>query len=171
MTVPVLALDLSLAATGVCLPDGTCRTIHTPKTLPLHERIAITRDRIACRVIAHKPALVVIEAVFANPKMLGTVIKLAKLHGAIRDRLIELDMPVVEITPAGLKHWATGTGNADKDRMVATAIRHGATVDNDNEADAYLLWGIAQARYDTPNGWPALGSLIDLPWPELKRAA
>lgn len=54
---------------------------------------------------------------------------------------------VIEVNVSALKKFATGKGNADKAAMIEAARDHGFDTDDDNEADAYLLF-----RYFERNG-------------------
>jgi crossover junction endodeoxyribonuclease RuvC len=54
--------------------------------------------------------------------------------------LFQRQVTTVPISPATLKKYATGRGNAVKDEMMAAAIhRFCIASDEDNKADAYLL--------------------------------
>lgn len=82
----------------------------------------------------------------------GAVGQLAKFRigevgGMIRLALFDLDVPFVEIPPKSVKRYATGNGNADKDRMVAAALELGAPVTNHDEADAWHLRRMARAAH------------------------
>lgn len=169
MTVPALGLDLSLTATGVALPDGTTRTIR-PHTRGI-ERLTEIADRINIRLPAPPaPLLAVIETPFANPRNFATSLQLAGLGDVVRVMLHRASIPVVDIAPAALKRWATGNGNANKTTMLRAAVELGAhdVGDDDNRGDAWLLWALAQARYDAPGHWPPLGALAQLSWPAIK---
>lgn len=53
---------------------------------------------------------------------------------------------VLDATPAEIKKWATGQGNATKDMMgIAAALTLGYTGDNEHEADAWCLLKFAEA--------------------------
>lgn len=168
MTVPAIGLDLSLQATGIAVPDGTTRIIRTRNTGT--ERLAEICERIAMRIDATpRPLIAVIETPFTSPKFLATGLRLAELGGAVRVMLHRHHIPHIDVAPAQLKRWATGNGNAPKETMIAAAVERGADVgQDDNRADAWWLWAAAQARYDNPSAWPALGSLLELPWPALR---
>lgn len=167
MTVPVVGLDLSTTATGVALTDGSCRTIRpqagaAEPSRRLHEIV----DRVAMRVKSLRPLVVVLEGYGYNSSRLA---RNAELGGAIRLLCFEQNIPYIEIAPNSLKLFATGNGHADKDAMVAAARAHGATVANDNEADAWWLWCAAQQRYEHQPERPALTTtLLGLAWPELR---
>lgn len=54
---------------------------------------------------------------------------------------------ILDFTPAEIKKWATGYGNASKDAMgLAAAVRLGYTGNNEHEADAYCLLKFSEAN-------------------------
>lgn len=168
-----LGLDLSLTATGLALPDGTCRTFR-PKAGPddpgrrLHELV----ERITARLHGEHADIAIIEAYFVNPKFPRAAVDLAELGGPIRVLLFERNIPYIEIAPAALKLFATGNGNATKTDMLSTALQLGATVANDNEADAWLLRLAALQRYEPRLDRPQLTkSIAARAWPTLRVAA
>ncbi len=57
----------------------------------------------------------------------------------------EYGLSRVDVPPASLKKWATGSSEADKDAMVAAAVADGARLGDHNQADAYFLARIALA--------------------------
>lgn len=174
MTVRALGLDLSLAATGLALTDGTCRTIRPQADADeparrLHE----LAERILLRLHNQPADIAVLEGYVPGGKGGPLVMfRLAELGGPVRVLLFERNIPYVEISPTALKKFATGNGGASKDDVVNAAERYGATVANDNEADAWFLRLAALQRY-TPNlDLPALtDSITTLPWPTLAPVA
>jgi crossover junction endodeoxyribonuclease RuvC len=171
--IAVVGLDLSVAAIGIALPDGSTRTIrpHTPPSDParrLHELL----DRTSARLQAHRPVLAVIEDYALAGHQGATMARLAELGGVIRLRLFELGIPYVEIKPTSLKKWATGNGRASKTEMVAAAQAAGADIANDDEADAYLLRAVALAHYHPDRDLrPLSDALRRVPWPALTVSA
>lgn len=169
----VIGLDLSISATGIALADGTCRT-YRPTNGPadpsrrLHELV----QRIGARIRAQRADLAVIEGY--NPRGVQgfTMVRLAELGGAIRVVLHEEVIPFVEIAPKSLKLFAAGDGDATKTHMMNAARALGATVENDNEADAWLLRCAALQHYQRRPDWPTVTRSIErLPWPVLEAAA
>jgi Holliday junction resolvasome RuvABC endonuclease subunit len=143
--VKVLALDLSLTATGTCVdtPDG-----------PLAERICYPRlrgweriDAILLSILAllrdWRPDVVAVEGYSFGSKG-RAVFDIAELGGVVRWELRRSDVPWVAVPPSSLKRYATGRGNATKDAMIAEAVRRfGFPGSDNNEADAWLLWHMA----------------------------
>lgn len=56
--------------------------------------------------------------------------------------------PVVDVAVSTIKKFATGSGTAPKNSMVAAARRLGYRGSNDNEADAYCLLKYAEANLE-----------------------
>lgn len=170
--IPAIGLDLSTRATGLALPDGSCRTIR-PKADDQQGRLIEVVERIGARLHGgNKPLVAVIEGYFSNPKFVTSGLKLAELGGAIRLMLYSRRIPYLEIGPTSLKLFATNNGHASKDDMIAAARVLGAEVKNDNEADAWWLWMAAQQRYEPHLDRPMLTQTLHaLAWPELSRSA
>lgn len=173
----VIGLDLSMTATGVCLPDGSTFTIATnPKA----------RDRRLLHIVEQITAalgdpgygigadLAVIEE--APPGLKGPAIKaIHMVHGAVRLRLVELGLPYVEVNPSTLKVYATGIKGADKTAMAMAAYkRAGIEFADDNQCDAWWLRAagldhLGHAPVDMPKAQRvALDKAI---WPEMAVAS
>jgi Holliday junction resolvasome RuvABC endonuclease subunit len=166
----ILALDLSLVATGWCLADGTTGRIDGTKLRGVERLDHIVRQ---VQALTRGVDLVVIEGYSFGSKG-SSIFNIAELGGGVRLLLYRLGLPFVEVPPSTLKKWATGKGNCGKDEMIAAAIRRFtfAGCDN-NEADAYLLWAMARHAYGAPVAavpqvqadalgkvvWPAVGVL------------
>lgn len=135
----VVGLDLSSTSTGICAA-GNCRTI-TPKGDLLNRARTIANE---IRPTALTANLLVIEAI--GTRHVNTAIAIATVHALTLDRLHNLIGPrIIKIPPAVLKKWATGRGNANKDHMLAAAIRNGCPADDNDGADAWWLWTIGEA--------------------------
>jgi Holliday junction resolvasome RuvABC endonuclease subunit len=135
----LLAADLSIGATGICLADGRTLTVK-PKTKG-DDRLTEIRDHITTALTGTGELvdLVVMEDVPATMKgAAGKVIPM--LHGTVRAMLLDIGMPYVVISPATLKAFATGKGNADKTAMAIAALkRAGREFGDDNQCDAWWL--------------------------------
>lgn len=142
----VIGLDLSLAATGVADDSGTW-TIKTSPTRRIEDRLF----DIWLDLTQMPPAdLYVIEdlphAVAHGGPQLGMV------HGVVRFHL--RDRPVALVTPATLKKYATGKGNATKaDMRMAWFKRTGEDVADDNRCDAIWLRAMGRERLGLPLFW------------------
>lgn len=178
----VLALDLSLTATGVALPDGSTEALTT--YLRGVERLEMLRQAVLkrCWVDETDDAcdgwyvdLVVIEG-YAYAKT-NKAHDVGELGGVIRLALHENGLPFVVVAPASLKKYALGKGagkGTDKDAMGIAAMRR-AGLDfsgRPDECDAWWLRAMALDHYGCPVvqmpaahrvaldavGWPVLGS-------------
>lgn len=136
MTGPrVLGLDLSLTATGIAYPDGTTYTVKT--RLADGDRRLLRIQAAVAEAIDPGTTLAVVEDLPTHAKAAGIT---GMVHGAVRAVLLENDVPYVLVTPATLKAYATGSGNADKTAMTLAAYkRSGLEFANDNEVDAWWL--------------------------------
>jgi hypothetical protein len=112
----VLALDLSITATGYALPDGQTGLFKGPwkgdwRLVSIKSAVAGHADSIDLAVIEDLPT---------HAKAAGIT---GMVHGAVRAVLLEAGVPYVLITPATLKAFATGKGNADKTAMAIAALK------------------------------------------------
>lgn len=172
----IAGVDASLSAFGLALPGGALRTLK-PKAgaaepaRRLHE-LARAVER-TLRTFPPPPALVLIEGYDLHPRGITSAHRLAELGGVIRLRLFELGIPYLEIPPASLKRYATGTGNANKDRMIDAARALGATPADHDQADAFLLRHLGRAAYGLEPITTAHAAEIvaAFTWPALGRAA
>lgn len=139
----ILALDLSLTATGWAHTDGASGVLVPP------DRVGKGIDRvrwIRANVRAMPADLVVIEgyAFGANNK----AHQLGELGGVIRVTFRDLGVPYADVQPAALKLFATGKGNAPKLDVFSAAIRQlNYTGTSTDEADALWLLAMARAHY------------------------
>lgn len=98
------------------------------------------RDTLLAEIRQHGVKQVVAEDVSAGSAKGGfkSSVKLAEFRGILLEVCDELGLPEpIFINPKSVKKWATGDGNADKNKMVEYCIkRWGITPVDDNEADA-----------------------------------
>jgi hypothetical protein len=149
----VLGLDLSITATGVCLPNGITRTIKT-KASDGDRRLQHIVDQVGLDLgegpdgIGDGCDLVVIEE--APPGLKGPAIKaIHMVHGAVRLRLIDFGTPYVVINPTTLKAFATGSTSADKTVMAMAAYkRAGREFPDDKGGDQCDAWWLRAAALD-----------------------
>jgi Holliday junction resolvasome RuvABC endonuclease subunit len=132
MSARVVGLDLSITATGIAYADGFTTTV---KPLSSGDaRLAEIRNEVRSAVVG--TALVVIEDLPTHARAAGIT---GMVHGAIRV-MLQSGPPYVLITPATLKKYATGKGNAGKPEMaVALFKRAGLELADDNQVDAWWL--------------------------------
>lgn len=135
-TLRVLGLDLSITAPGVARSDGSTYTIRVRQ--PGDWRLMEIEADVA-QVLKEGVDLAVIEDLPTHAKSAGIT---GMVHGAIRLLLMTESVPYVVITPATLKAYATGKGNADKTAMAMAAYkRAGREFGDDNQCDAWWLRG------------------------------
>lgn len=163
----ILALDLSITAPGVCLPDGTTVTIKTnPKDGD--RRLQHIADTVGSSILRHGADLVIIEGPVVRSSAAVTI---GMVHGAVRLRLIDASVPYVLITPATLKAYATGRGNADKTAMAVAALKRAEReFADDNQCDAWWLRAAALDWYGQPEFTVPQAQrdrLAKVAWPDL----
>ncbi|MGW4043024.1 Holliday junction endonuclease [Streptomyces sp. NPDC004721] len=174
--VRVLGLDLSMTATGICLPDGTTRTIktnskdgdHRLQTIVNEVGLALGESADGC---GDAVDLVVMEE--APPGLKGPAIKaIHMVHGAVRLRLLDFDTPYVMVNPTTLKAYATGSTSADKTAMAMAAYkRAGREFADDNQCDAWWLRAAGLEACGTPEFELPKAQrerLVKVTWPNLK---
>jgi crossover junction endodeoxyribonuclease RuvC len=169
----LLALDLSLTATGWASPAG-CGVLVPPtdrdRGLP---RVAWLRDSVLG--LAGGAEVVAIEGLAFGARG-RAMLDLAGLGCVVRLALAEVAVPFADIPPSVLKKFATGHGNAPKPAMLAAAIRRlGYEGHDGNEADALWLLQAALTHYDLPGAvalpqgqrealtvvsWPPIGGRV-----------
>lgn len=162
----VIGLDLSITATGVALADGTAETWKLPASWG-DRRLFEIQHRVGVQQGIEVIDLVVIEDLPTHAKSAGIT---GMVHGAVRSRLVGSRVPYALVTPATLKAFATGRGNAGKPEMaVALFKRTGQELADDNMVDAVWLRYAGLAAYgQLPFDLPAaqLARLDKVQWPE-----
>jgi len=136
----ILALDLSLTATGYATSDDGV-SAQGVLSAPPSWREGRRLDRLVDMIdglLSCWPDIVVIEDIPMHAKSAGLT---AQLHGAVKMHGHRVGWPLpVLVPPATLKKFATGKGNADKTAMVVAARdRLGYDGLDNNVADAMWL--------------------------------
>lgn len=161
----VLGLDLGLMATGYAYNDEASGVIRSKARGP--RRLAEIRDAVLDFV--YDSDVVVLEGYsYASQNRAHQV---GELGGVIRLSLYNARVPYVEVPPAMLKKFATGKGNADKDAVLAAAIRRfGFEGDDNNAADAWILRAMGLSAYSDWNGATEYqrDALKRIDWPKLE---
>lgn len=140
MTLKVMGLDLSITATGVCMPSGATITLSVPGGAKAGDtRLVSIRDYIRESLRIQPADLVAIEGPVTRT---NTATVSGMVHGAVRTALMDAGVPYALVPPATLKAYATGKGNADKTAMALAAFkRSGREFPDDNQCDAaWLRW-------------------------------
>lgn len=134
----VVGLDYSLTSTGVATTHPHKATLIRPRTKG-HARLEELKTSVTALVRQARPALVVIESgSYASTS--STFHQLAGGWWLVAHEIYRLGVPYATVAPGTLKRYATGSGTADKDTMVAAARAAwpNVLVTNDDAADA--LW-------------------------------
>lgn len=154
----VLGLDLSITATGVALPSGDTYTL-APTTTG-DARLVEIRDHLAEHLIqVRRPDLAVLEDLPVHARAAGIT---GMVHGVVRALLADHHIPYALISPATLKAFATGRGNATKaDMRMALYKRGGLDIADDNQVDAWWLREAGLVHLS--------GSLLNLPAAQVRR--
>ena len=140
----VMAVDLSLTHSGIAVTGahgGPVCLSWVPKfkgTPRLEEIRRYTEETIA----QYQPDVAIMEgSVFRSQQAYG----MGQGGGVFRLCLRDNGIPLVEAPPATLKFFVLGKGIGDKNEIIAAAIRTlGFEGHDDNEADALVLWHLAQ---------------------------
>lgn len=182
MTAPrVAGIDLSLTSTGLALPDGTLISITSrqrgiPRCLGIAgEILGHLTNREADGYLARLPIadLIAIEG-YSYSSRNSQAHALGELGGIVRGSLHDYDIPWVDISPATVKKYATGRGNAPKDQVLVAAVsRLGITPQNSDEADAAWLRALTLDHYGHPPvAMPKThrAALDKITWPALQEA-
>ena len=134
----VLGIDIALDKTGIAAASGVTWTSKGGKG---DERL----HRLYMDILGagREADAAIIEDLPTHAMSAGLT---GRAQGVARMALWKLGIPYVTVSPATLKKWATGVGNAKKPAMIARAKDIAANTlgvshwePTDDEADAYLL--------------------------------
>jgi crossover junction endodeoxyribonuclease RuvC len=162
VTLRLLALDLSLSATGLAStythrgePALNATTIHTRRYAPEgidHRRIHAVYTAVK-PFLDRKPHLVIIEWLPQFDGHGDATLRLAELHGVIRHYLWVNQVPVVDIRPTYLQMYATGSGRAQKTKVreeVTARFGRLVHIGDDNQADAVAMLAATLDHFGLP---------------------
>jgi Holliday junction resolvasome RuvABC endonuclease subunit len=166
----VLGLDLSLTAPGVAY-GGTADTLRAPKDFEGVNRLRYWRDVFVQLFRGVGPNVVVLEGYsFGSHDTYARAI--AELGGVVRLILADGRVPYAEVSPASLKKYAAGKGNAKKEAVTMAAVhRGGREFPDNNAADAWWLFQMGLAHYAptdpryVPMPVENRGALVKVNWP------
>lgn len=169
-----VGIDPSLRSTGMATltePDVTETRVSRiePKKLKGVERLAFIRDYIR-GAIEEPPAFACIEG--PSIYSVNRADDIGQLRGVILILLHDLKVPTIVIAPKTLKKFATGNGDASKERMVKAAQKEFdySFLDSDDIADALWLARIAWRLHDDSGATRKQLEVIDgIRNPKIKR--
>jgi Holliday junction resolvasome RuvABC endonuclease subunit len=156
----LLALDLSLTASGVVDPDGNPDTLRPPKGMVGGERLAWWHQTFTVLLDQHQPTRIAVEAPYVGHR--NNTLKLGELYGVFQLALTQHGRPVLVtwVPPSSLKKAFAGKGNASKAEMRAAALESVTLHQyvaipglDDNAIDALALWHTTRdGMWDNPAG-------------------
>ncbi len=158
----IIGLDLSLTGTGIAVctrGDATSRIVWdvrkvATKGLTGTARLIVIRDAVRRELEVWNPAAVYLEG-YAYGRH-NKAAEIGELGGVIRVMLAEALVPWAPLAPKTVKKYATGKGNAEKDEVLAAAIRRlGYERASNDEADALWIAAVGHALHGKP--------VVDLP--------
>lgn len=134
----VIGVDLSLTATAIA--DGESTRVIRSKLRGI-ERLDEISGLVLKAGAAEPDMLVVVEGyTFARAHRLA---ELGELGGVVRYRLWDAGVRYIDVSPAVVKKYATGKGNAPKPAVLSAAVkRSGIEFATDDESDAWWLRAI-----------------------------
>ena len=155
-TPTILALDLSLNGTGMAYRDGwdiVTRRV-TVKKLRGLARLAYVSQQVSEVMEENGTDTIVVEDyAMGIGRGGGMTFTIGELGGVIKLLAYDKGMRVVLVSPATLKKFVTGKGNAKKDAMAEHALRRwGHTFDTDDECDAYCLYRLGEQYFSRRRG-------------------
>lgn len=166
----VLGLDLSLTSPGLA-GNGWADTLKPPAKLRGVERMGWIRGAITDRYLTGVALVVVEGPSYGNQAGQSGHHERAGLWWLIRYTLHRRAVPVAVVSPASLKMYATGRGNAGKDDVLREVTRRFDWFQGDNNAaDATILHTMgADHLGHPPVGMPKTNrnALAKCDWPDL----
>jgi crossover junction endodeoxyribonuclease RuvC len=146
----ILGLDLSLTGTGWCVNTDLELKVGTVDTKKIDgfPRLHKILHEILGLVVEREIECVVMEDFSFASKGRG-IFQIGGLGYIVRYFLWNNGMPFYLVAPSQLKKFATGKGNSDKSIIIKEIYRKwGADINDDNQADAYVLSRIGHGVFD-----------------------
>lgn len=149
----IVGLDLSLSATGAAaITSGMLETTTLTSKLRGAHRLHELRTRLRGFLLTHQPAMVAVEGYSFNSKN-SRAHSTGEWGGVARLLMLDMGIPFLEVPPATLKLFATGSHNAKKPEVVMNLLkRWGVEVPKEDEADATAA-ALFLAAYRTPEAF------------------
>ena len=137
-----MGLDLSLTETGLYILDDSSGWEHS-KLIKVKnrgiKRIAEIWGQISEELSVYQPKIVLLEG-YSYASRGSAVTGQAELGGVVRYHLFMQGIFYYDVAPTQLKKYATGVGNACKERVVLSVYKKwGKEFYNNNLADSYVL--------------------------------
>jgi crossover junction endodeoxyribonuclease RuvC len=162
VTVRVVGIDLSLTSTGLAFVEADetgpveVLTEHvssptSPRLVDRHHRLLDLTHQVLQFAYPRHPHLCLIEGPSFSSKGAHTWDR-AGLWWMVVSALLESGNVVLEVTPSTRMKYATGSGRADKDKVVIAATRRYADVEfiGNDEADALVIAAIGARLLGAP---------------------
>lgn len=131
----ILGIDPSLTATGIAWEGGLV-TVHTTARQSIGERLDLIYSAVRSCINA-QTTLAVVEDLPTHAHGAGLT---GMAQGVVRLALAHEEVPMLVVTAATLKTFATGKGNAGKgDMRMSLYKRAGLDIADDNQVDAWWL--------------------------------
>ncbi len=147
----VLGLDVSLTSTGFAYrnDDGVHTGIITPKAHSGIPRLVFIRRTIEGIINRCGTTHVVIEGYSMGKFQMQRAHSTGEIGGVVKVMCWEKWIPVLIVSPKGLKKFATGNGNSTKPQVqghIMTRWKH--RVEQEDEADAFVLLHAGEAYFN-----------------------
>ncbi|MEV8634299.1 hypothetical protein AB0395_21855 [Streptosporangium sp. NPDC051023] len=178
----VVAFDLSLTSTGVAGPGWVRRITSkgrrgdclSDRWVRIRQIANAAQDLVMAdaHLGVEQADLVTVEQPAYNTPG-GSTHDRSGVWWLVVDRMRFLGLPVVEVSPTARAKYATGAGNAGKDKVLAAAVRRYGDlfeIDGNDVADAVVLYAMTMDAL----GYPIVevpathrDALAKVAWPEL----
>lgn len=145
----ILGMDLSLTSTGIChlTPEGYETFILAPKLKGgdrlewFYKNLNRTLERFPCEVAC-------VEGYALGVTKSSAVFNIGELGGIARLLLKRRKIRTFIVPPSVLKKFVAGKGNVKKEQVLLAAYKkYGVEFATNDEADAFILAKIGEARY------------------------
>lgn len=149
----IVGVDASLTSTGICVLNNTkTETRVVASKLIGVKRLIEIRNEIM--KLCTGSDLVVIESYSYGSTQKSH--QIGELGGILRVMFHELGQKYIEVAPTAVKKFATGKGNANKEKVAVGVYKHwGQEFETNDEADAAVLAYIGRAYLGEGEGLTA----------------
>lgn len=148
----VLGLDISLTSTGFAYRHPRDEEIHTGVIKPSMKgvaRLIFIRRAIEMIIMEHGTTHVVIEGYSMGRFQMQRAHSTGEIGGALKVMFWEKRIPILIVSPKGLKKFATGNGNSTKPQVQGHIMtRWHYRIDQEDEADAFVLLKAGEAYHN-----------------------